>query len=65
MLAAGPYHYPCMNRSLSLTVTFSGGAGLLGGVLIGEALENHEDREQQEAYQEGMSDHFTNRYIRS
>lgn len=35
------------------TAVAAGGAGLLGGVLLGEALENHEDNDEREAYQDG------------
>jgi hypothetical protein len=31
-----------------------GGGGLLGGLLIGEAIEHHEDREREEAYDQGF-----------
>jgi hypothetical protein len=32
----------------------AGGAGLLGGVVLGEAFENHEEREREEAYDQGQ-----------
>ena len=35
------------------TAVAAGGAGLLGGVLLTEAFENHEDNEEREAYQDG------------
>ena len=31
-----------------------GGAGLVGGVLLGEALESHDDYEREMGYQDGM-----------
>jgi hypothetical protein len=34
-------------------LALAGGAGLLGGVLLTEAFEHHEDRERQEAYEQG------------
>ena len=32
---------------------FSGGAGLIGGALLADAFEDHEDRVEQEAYDQG------------
>lgn len=34
-------------------LALAGGAGLLGGALLTEAFEHHEDRERQEAYESG------------
>ena len=31
----------------------AGGGGLLAGALIGDAFEHHEDREREEAYDQG------------
>lgn len=33
----------------------SGGAGLIGGALLADAFEDHEDNNEQEAYDQGMS----------
>ncbi|KAK7696537.1 hypothetical protein QCA50_001195 [Cerrena zonata] len=38
------------------TAVAAGGAGLLGGVLLGEALENHDDYERDMGYQDGFQD---------
>ena len=41
--------------SVSLCViAVIGGAGLLGGVLLGEALESHDDDDRDMGYQDGM-----------
>lgn len=31
----------------------SGGAGLVGGALLADAFENHEEREEEQAYDQG------------
>jgi hypothetical protein len=35
-------------------LAIAGGGGLVAGALIGEAFENHEDREREEAYDQGQ-----------
>lgn len=43
-----------VDDNFHLTLVFLGGAGLLGGALIGNAISDHENEERQEAYQDGM-----------
>ncbi|KAI0079765.1 hypothetical protein K474DRAFT_1683130 [Panus rudis PR-1116 ss-1] len=54
-----PYSAPAKTKKSGMgmgTAIAAGGAGLLGGVLLGEAIESHEDFEREEAYQDGYQD---------
>jgi hypothetical protein len=36
-------------------ISGSGGAGLLGGALLMDAFDDHEDRQEEQAYDQGQS----------
>ncbi|KAI0761750.1 hypothetical protein BC629DRAFT_1597274 [Irpex lacteus] len=44
------------------TALLAGGAGLVGGALLADAFEDHEDREEREAYDQGYNDGQDNDY---
>jgi mevalonate pyrophosphate decarboxylase len=41
--------------TLARLISGSGGAGLVGGALLMDAFEDHEDRQEEQAYDQGQS----------
>jgi hypothetical protein len=41
----------------------AGGAGLLGGLALGEVFENHEEREREEGYDQGQSSFVVSNFL--
>ena len=60
-LLAGRCHRDPLINSFSSHL-FLGGAGLVGGALLADAFEDHEDREEREAYDAGYQDGQDNDY---
>jgi hypothetical protein len=44
------------------TVALAAGGGLIGGALLANAFDDHEDREEQQAYDNGYDDGQNNDY---
>jgi len=42
------------------TALLAGGAGLVGGALLMDAFEDHEDRQDQQAYDQGYDQGYDN-----